>query len=66
LSGTSIRSLRAQGGAAVSVAYLEDPRWPDAVRLRRYDDAAKVPGAPMMSIGDLLDVARRVGNRLSS
>ncbi|MFJ6095935.1 HD family phosphohydrolase [Williamsia muralis] len=66
LSGTSIHSLRAQGGATVSLAYLEDPRWPDALRLRRYDDAAKVPGAPMMSIGDLLDVARRVGSRSSS
>ncbi len=37
------------------------PVWPDAVRLRRYDDRAKVPGAPTVSVDEVLEVARRVG-----
>ncbi|WP_420910894.1 hypothetical protein [Rhodococcus sp. OK519] len=32
----------------------------NAVRLRGYDDRAKVPGAHAVSVGDVLEVARRV------
>ena len=39
---------------------VSNPWWPDALRLRHYDDAAKVPGAPVMSIEDVLAVAQRV------
>jgi hypothetical protein len=41
----------------------DPPWWPDAVRLRRYDDAAKVPRGPAVSIGEVLAVAERVTAR---
>ncbi|NKR25347.1 HD family phosphohydrolase [Rhodococcus hoagii] len=61
LSTESIATLRRQGGAGVDTAYVSHPWWPDAVRLRRYDDRAKVPGAPTVSVDEVLEVARRVG-----
>jgi len=60
LSQTSIHSLRAQGGPDVDPAIVAHPWWPDALRLRSYDDAAKVPGAPAASIDEVLEVAGRV------
>ncbi|KAA0023261.1 HD family phosphohydrolase [Antrihabitans cavernicola] len=60
LSETSTVSLAMQGGAGADAAYVEHPWWPDAVRLRRFDDAAKVPGAQAVSIDDVLTVAARV------
>jgi predicted HD phosphohydrolase len=36
------------------------PWWADALRLRRWDDRAKVPGAPAPSVEDLLPVVARV------
>jgi len=60
LTATSVDSLRAQGGADVDGAYLAHPWWPDALRLRRYDDAAKVPGARGATISDVLAIAERV------
>lgn len=60
LSSTSQRSLRLQGGAAVDLAFVDHPWWPDALRLRRYDDAAKQPGAAAVSVAEVLAVARRV------
>ncbi|MFC7673930.1 HD family phosphohydrolase [Mycolicibacterium sp. GCM10028919] len=60
LSETSVRSLAAQGGAAVEPGFTGHEWWPDAVRLRRYDDAAKDPEASGATIDDVLTVARRV------
>jgi len=66
LSPTSVASLRAQGGAAVDPALLEHPWWADAVRLRRFDDAAKDPLARAATIEDVLAVAERVVRRRES
>ncbi|GAY13309.1 HD family phosphohydrolase [Mycobacterium sp. shizuoka-1] len=63
LSPTSVLSLRAQGGAGVDTEMACHPWWSDALRLRRYDDAAKVPGAAALSIEDVLAVAERVLSR---
>jgi predicted HD phosphohydrolase len=60
LSPTSVLSLAAQGGPAEDAEMVSHPWWPDALRLRHYDDAAKVPGAPTVGIADLLEVAHRV------
>jgi len=61
LSPTSVSSLRAQGGAGVDAALVAHPWWPDALRLRRYDDAAKDPDADgTVTIEDVLAVAERV------
>jgi predicted HD phosphohydrolase len=53
LSDVSIDSLQHQGG-------VEHPWWPDALRLRHYDDDAKDPKASCASIDDVLAVAQRV------
>lgn len=63
LSGTSALSLQLQGGAGVDAEWIAHPWWPDAVRLRRYDDAAKDPRARGASVDDVLAVARRVTGR---
>jgi len=60
LSPTSVLSLAAQGGPAEDEGMVSNPWWPDALRLRHYDDGAKVPGAPVVSIEDVLSVAQRV------
>jgi predicted HD phosphohydrolase len=60
LTTTSVLSLRAQGGAGVDEALVAHPWWPDALRLRRYDDAAKDPAALGLSIDDVLEIAERV------
>ncbi len=64
LTPTSALSLRAQGGAEVDAALVAHPWWPDALRLRRYDDAAKNPAARLnggtATIGDVLAIAERV------
>ncbi|WP_267615788.1 HD domain-containing protein [Gordonia bronchialis] len=60
LSGVSVDSLVAQGGPAAADAPTTHAWWPDAVRLRRYDDAAKVPGAPALTVEEVLEVARRL------
>ncbi|WP_430332016.1 HD domain-containing protein [Rhodococcus sp. ACT016] len=60
LSSESVATLRRQGGPAVDEAWVSHPWWADAIRLRRYDDRAKVPGAQAPSIDDVLAVARRV------
>jgi predicted HD phosphohydrolase len=66
LSPTSVLSLAAQGGPADEATMVSHPWWPDALRLRHYDDAAKVPGAPTVGIEDLLAVAQRVLQQNSS
>lgn len=60
LSDVSVDSLHHQGGAGVDPAFTEHPWWPDALRLRRYDDAAKIPRASATTIYDVLVVAERV------
>ncbi|MCA1008958.1 HD family phosphohydrolase [Rhodococcus hoagii] len=60
LSSESVATLCHQGGPAVDDTRINHPWWPDAVRLRRYDDRAKVPGAQAPSVDDILAVARRV------
>ena len=63
LSDVSVDSLHYQGGAGVDAEYTGHPWWPDALRLRRYDDAAKVSHAAGASIDDVLTVAGRVSSR---
>lgn len=60
MSDVSIDSLHHQGGAGVDPAFVEHPWWPDALRLRSYDDAAKDTRARAASIEDVLVVAERV------
>jgi predicted HD phosphohydrolase len=60
LSDVSIDSLQHQGGAGVDPTFVEHPWWPDALRLRHYDDAAKDPKSSCASIDDVLAVAQRV------
>ena len=65
LSAGSKLSLEAQGGpmsTAEAAAFRGRPGWADAVRLRRWDDAAKVAGVatrPIRAFGPLL---RQVAN----
>jgi predicted HD phosphohydrolase len=66
LSDTSMLSLRAQGGADVDAALVAHPWWPDAVRLRRYDDAAKDPGGTGATVDDVVRVAERIVRRRES
>jgi predicted HD phosphohydrolase len=60
LSDVSVDSLHHQGGACIDPAFVDHPWWPDALRLRRYDDAAKVPYGDAASIDDVLIIAKRV------
>lgn len=60
LSDVSIDSLHHQGGPGVDPAFVDHPWWPDALRLRRYDDAAKEPGGAGLPITEVLAVAERV------
>jgi predicted HD phosphohydrolase len=61
LSEVSTTSLTHQGGAGVEADITAHPWWSDAVQLRRCDDRAKVPGAPALSIREVLQIATRVG-----
>jgi predicted HD phosphohydrolase len=60
LSHTSAVSLVAQGGAGVDEDLAAHPWWPDALRLRRYDDAAKDPAARVLPIAGVREIAERV------
>ncbi|MGE2835402.1 HD family phosphohydrolase [Mycobacterium sp. SMC-4] len=60
LSATSVLSLSHQGGAGVDPAFAIHPWRDDALRLRRYDDAAKDPDGTGMTIEAVLAVAARV------
>jgi predicted HD phosphohydrolase len=60
LSGVSVDSLHHQGGPGVDPTFVDHPWWPDALRLRRYDDAAKDPRGAAATIDDVLAVADRV------
>ena len=60
LSDVSVDSLHHQGGAHVDAAFVDHPWWLDALRLRRYDDAAKDPRGDAASIDEVLVIAKRV------
>lgn len=60
LSRTSTDSLREQGGAQVEPDFAAHLWWPDAVRLRRYDDAAKIPGGRGATVEGVLEIAKRL------
>ncbi|QZT62944.1 HD family phosphohydrolase [Mycolicibacterium austroafricanum] len=60
LSPTSVASLAAQGGAHVDPEFAEHPWCADALRLRRYDDAAKDPDAVGASADLVLDLAQKL------
>ena len=62
LSEDSKRSLTLQGGIfsrEETQAFLARPHAEDAMRVRRWDDAAKVPGAVTPPISRYLDIASR-------
>jgi phosphonate degradation associated HDIG domain protein len=62
LSEDSKRSLKLQGGvfdAAQAQAFIAQPGAPDAVRLRLWDDQAKVAGLPTPPLSHFLGRARR-------
>jgi len=63
LSDTSVDTLDHQGGAGVDPAFVKHPWWADAVRLRRYDDAAKLPNGLGASVEDVIAIAKRVLNQ---
>jgi phosphonate degradation associated HDIG domain protein len=66
LSPASLRSLELQGGPldpAEVAAFERQPHWQSAVRLRRWDDAAKVPG---LAVPGLAHYRARVEAHLSS
>jgi predicted HD phosphohydrolase len=60
LSHVSVDSLHHEGGAGIDPAFVNHPWWSDAVRLRRYDDAAKERNGVGASIDEVLVVAERV------
>ena len=62
LSGDSKRSLALQGGVfspGETEAFLAKPFARDAMRLRRWDDRAKVPAAATRDLDHFLQIARR-------
>jgi phosphonate degradation associated HDIG domain protein len=62
LSEDSRRSLTLQGGifaAAEVAAFRAKPFAEDAMRLRRWDDAAKLPGAATPPLSHFLEIAAR-------
>jgi predicted HD phosphohydrolase len=62
LSEDSKRSLTLQGGifdAGQLAAFRAKPHAEDAMRVRRWDDSAKVPGASTPAISHYLEIAAR-------
>ncbi len=63
LSPASVQSLEVQGGADPDEcleAVESRPRWEDGVALRRWDDAAKVPGRATRTLDDHVERIARV------
>lgn len=66
LSEPSITSLMLQGGpmsAEEQEAFRRNPHWEAAIRLRRYDELAKVPGAKTPSVADFAPLLARLVRR---
>ena len=68
LTEASVRSLAVQGGpmSATEVFEFEAHRWAaDAIRLRRWDDAAKDPGGKCADLGEMVNMygSRRITTR---
>ena len=59
LSPTSVASARRQRASDVA-SRVGHPWWGDALRLRRWDDAAKIVGAEVPPLAAVLDVVERV------
>jgi len=62
LSADSKRSLALQGGVfsrEEAAAFMAKPHAADALRLRRWDDRAKVPGAATGGLDHYLEIAAR-------
>jgi phosphonate degradation associated HDIG domain protein len=60
LSPDSLRSLQLQGGAydeSAADGFIMQAHAPEAVRLRRWDDLAKVPGKPTPPLSHYLRIA---------
>jgi predicted HD phosphohydrolase len=63
LSPPSVTSLMLQGGpmdAAAQDEFRRNPHWEAAVRLRRWDDEAKVEGAPTPTVDEFIPLIRGV------
>ena len=63
LSPSSVHSLSMQGGplpAECVCSFEQRPRWEDGVRLRRWDDLAKVPGRRTSTLDDHAERIRRL------
>lgn len=60
LSPTSVSSLAEQGGPLVDPGFAQHPWCDDALRLRRYDDAAKDPLATGVTLAVVLELAGRL------
>lgn len=68
LSADSVRSLELQGGifnAEQSREFAQRPYADDAIRLRRWDDLAKVAGKPTPGLSHFLRIIERVMQRHS-
>ncbi|MFC5428769.1 phosphonate degradation HD-domain oxygenase [Paraburkholderia denitrificans] len=68
LSADSVRSLELQGGifnAEQSREFAQRPYADDAIRLRRWDDLAKVAGKPTPGLNHFLRIVERVMQRHS-
>lgn len=68
LSGPSVTSLMLQGGPmspAEQEAFRANPHWQAALRLRRYDEAAKVAGAATPTLSHFLPLLARVARASS-
>ena len=66
LSDASKKSLDLQGGIYTddqALAFETSPFGQQAVRLRRYDDLAKIPGAETPSIEHYIAIMQRVANQ---
>lgn len=63
LSPASIRSLELQGGvfsAQQAIEFMNHPHAATALRLRRYDDRAKTPGAPTPPLAHYVEQMHQV------
>jgi predicted HD phosphohydrolase len=63
LSPASIASLAVQGGAMTQAersAFEAQPLFGELLALRRYDDAAKVPGAAAPGVDEIVEIYARI------